>query len=43
MLGNVSWRLVSVCGRCGTCGGLLRVDKVCCISTTQTLYGLISG
>ena len=40
MVGNVSWGLVSVCGRCGTCGRLLRVGKVCCISTTQTFIWL---
>lgn len=37
MVGNVGWVLVSVCGRCGTYGRLLRVGRVRCISTTQIL------
>ena len=37
MVGNVSWGLVSVCGRCGTYGRLLRVGRFRCISTKQIL------
>ena len=37
MVVNVSWGLIPVCGRCGPCGRLLGVGKVCCISITQIL------
>ena len=37
MAGNLSWGLVSACGRYGPCGRLLRVGGVRRISTTQIL------
>ena len=46
MVGNVSWGLVSVCGRCGTCGRLQRVGKVTlrkCLFFLSYPYWLIAS